>query len=173
MYRDVRAKVGYVPGILLHLWHGDMDNRRYVLRNQELALFEFDPASDIRLGPEGCWEWNSPKSELHIWAVNYYYQRKEDGDARMARTAGSPSRRAIGEHSFGSDEEYIAALEAALGRAHLEIDYLKQLLERARDGPLQNHPLGVEEEWGPITIDSLSISGDLRTTGSDETSGPN
>jgi len=175
MYCDVRAKVGYVPGTLLHLWHGDMDNRRYVLRNQELALFEFDPASDIRLGSEGCWEWNSAKTDLHRWAVNYYYQRKEDGEARSDRATGWPSsrKRAVGERSFGSDEEYIAALEAALVRAHLEIDYLKQLLERARDGSLQNHPLGVEEEQGSITIDSLSISGDLGTTGSDETSGPN
>ena len=79
LYRDVRARVGVSPGTLLHLWHGDMDNRRYVLRNQELAGFEFDPAADLRVGENGCWEWNSVKPALHEWAVRYYPSRKEDG----------------------------------------------------------------------------------------------
>jgi hypothetical protein len=79
LYKDVRARVGHVPGTLLHLWHGEMDYRRYVLRNQELARFEFDPAADIRVGESGAWEWASEKRELHRWAVEYYPSRREDG----------------------------------------------------------------------------------------------
>jgi len=79
VYGDVRAKVGVTPGALLHLWHGEMDHRRYVLRNRELAGFGFDPAVDLKIGEEGVWEWGSDKGELHRWAVEYYPSRREDG----------------------------------------------------------------------------------------------
>lgn len=130
IYKDVRAKVGGVPGTLLHLWHGDMNNRRYVLRNQELALFEFDPNADIRIGSTGCWEWSSDKPDLHQWAVNYYAQRREDGEMPPHTRANLPSRykRSIGKNAFINDQEYIEALEAALGQAHLEIESLRQAL---------------------------------------------
>ncbi len=80
IYRDVRAAVSFVPGTLLHLWHGEMEDRRYVHRNRDLAGFCFDPASDVAIGTGGCLEWNSDKPELHRWAANYFGLRKEDGD---------------------------------------------------------------------------------------------
>jgi hypothetical protein len=76
---DVRGRIGYVPGTILHLWHGDLLNRRYVLRNEELAAFHFDPERDLRVGPNGCWEWNSVKPDLHRWALEYFGKRQEDG----------------------------------------------------------------------------------------------
>lgn len=79
VYQDVRARVGMTGGALLHLWHGDTEKRRYVLRNRELAEFAFDPAADLRIGPQGAWEWNSDKPAMHEWAVNYYPSRQEDG----------------------------------------------------------------------------------------------
>ena len=79
IYPEIRAKIGTVPGRLLHLWHGDHVNRRYVLRNQELARFGFDPERDIRISQSGCWEWASDRPELHQWARDYYAGRKEDG----------------------------------------------------------------------------------------------
>lgn len=80
VYPLVRAKVGYVPGAALHLWHGDVENRRYVDRNRELAGFGFDPATDIRVGNGGCWEWASNKPKLHRWAAEYFGHRREDGN---------------------------------------------------------------------------------------------
>jgi hypothetical protein len=79
MYRDLRARVGCVPGTVLHLWHGDIDHRRYVRRNQELAGFGFDPVTDLRQGADGCWEWNSNKLDLQRWSCDYFCQRFEDG----------------------------------------------------------------------------------------------
>jgi hypothetical protein len=79
LYADVRARVAHAPGTLLHLWHGDTDHRRYVLRNRELAAFDFDPVADLRVGTGGAWEWNSDKRALHQWAVDYYPSRREDG----------------------------------------------------------------------------------------------
>ena len=84
LYRQVRARVGFVPGTVLHLWHGDIDHRRYVRRNQELAGFAFDPGTDLRLGASSCWEWNSDKPDLHRWASEYFGQRLEDGECRLS-----------------------------------------------------------------------------------------
>jgi endonuclease/exonuclease/phosphatase family metal-dependent hydrolase len=86
IYRSIRARVSYVPGAIFHLWHGDTENRRYVQRNQELASFHFDPAIDLKIGENGCWEWASDKPELHRWAMEYFANRKEDGaeEANMA-----------------------------------------------------------------------------------------
>jgi hypothetical protein len=80
VYPWVRAKVGFVPGAVLHLWHGEVGDRRYVDRNRELAGFGFDPAADVRVGAGGCWEWASRKPALHRWAADYFGRRREDGD---------------------------------------------------------------------------------------------
>jgi hypothetical protein len=82
LYPRVRARVGYVPGAVLHLWHGEVGDRRYVDRNRELAAFGFDPAADIRGGADGCWEWASRKPGLHRWAADYFGRRREDGEDR-------------------------------------------------------------------------------------------
>jgi len=84
VYPDVRAAVGYVPGKVLHLWHGETVHRRYVTRNRDLAGFAFDPRADVRIGPNGCWEWDSDKPALHQWAIDYFRSRKEDGEACLA-----------------------------------------------------------------------------------------
>jgi hypothetical protein len=78
-YKNVRARVGCVSGALLHLWHGDIDNRRYVTRNRELAALGFDPYHDIRTNGAGCWEWARQRPALQKWAERYYAGRKEDG----------------------------------------------------------------------------------------------
>lgn len=80
VYQKVRADVGFVPGSVLHLWHGEVRDRRYVDRNRELAGFGFDPRRDIRVGAGGCWEWASDKPALHAWARGYFGLRREDGD---------------------------------------------------------------------------------------------
>lgn len=79
VYCDVRASVGFVPGTLLHLWHGELADRRYVHRNRELAEMGFNPAADLRAAPSGCWEWSSPDGRLATWAKAYFSQRFEDG----------------------------------------------------------------------------------------------
>lgn len=82
VYSNVSGEISYVPGTLLHLWHGDMINRQYLKRSQELARFEFNPYEDILINLEGCWEWSYKglsKIGLQEWAVDFYDSRKEDG----------------------------------------------------------------------------------------------
>jgi hypothetical protein len=80
LHADVGARLAFTPGRALHLWHGTMANRRYSQRNKELYQLAFDPRTDLRISPSGCWEWASDKPELHAWARRYFEERREDED---------------------------------------------------------------------------------------------
>jgi len=81
-HADVSGQIGSTPGTLLHLWHGDTKDRRYIQRHAELVRLDFDPAADLRIGSNGLWEWAGDKLELHRWMRDYFEKRKEDGDRR-------------------------------------------------------------------------------------------
>jgi len=76
---QVGGKVGAIEGRLLHLWHGDLRDRKYRLRNLDLARLEFDPVSDIALGRDGAWRWSSSNFPLHRFVRDYFFSRSEDG----------------------------------------------------------------------------------------------
>jgi len=77
--REIGQSVYYVEGVIEHLWHGSKDNRFYNDRLRVLKRFEFNPASDIKLDKNGCWQWASDKPALHQWCKNYFNLRKESG----------------------------------------------------------------------------------------------
>ncbi len=58
--------------------HGSWTNRGYWLRQDILARTNFDPAIDLRVNEDGCWEWASDKPELHSWVARYFKSRNED-----------------------------------------------------------------------------------------------
>ena len=78
-FETVRGKISFIDGDLYHLWHGDLSNRQYRSRQKKLNEFEFDPSTDIAVGENGCWQWNTDKPELHRYLVDYFVGRKEDG----------------------------------------------------------------------------------------------
>lgn len=75
----IRARIGCIPGMALHLWHGDSANRQYSRRNAILKRHQFDPASDLSLNTGGLWEWASDKPDLHREVAEYFHARREDG----------------------------------------------------------------------------------------------
>lgn len=77
----VQRSVGYVPGRVFHLWHGDLKNRRYAERPSWLE--HFDPFTDIALDSNDCWRWSSDKPELHTQLSRYFESRLEDGHAAV------------------------------------------------------------------------------------------
>lgn len=79
MYGSVKAKVGYVDGALLHLWHGDVKNRDYSGREKMLIKHNFSPLDDIKLNDSQCWSWNHQNEDLINWAKKYFVLRQEDG----------------------------------------------------------------------------------------------
>ena len=43
------------------------------------ARFDFDPDTDIRLSPSGCWKWSSDKTDMHRFVNDYFRSRYEAG----------------------------------------------------------------------------------------------
>lgn len=83
-YDDWRSRtpiqaVGYVPGTVQHLWHGDWTDRRYVKRSAWIAEHNFDPRTDVRVGANGLWEWTDTNPELRAKIEAYFPSRKDDG----------------------------------------------------------------------------------------------
>jgi hypothetical protein len=79
-FRSVRGGIGCIDGALVHLWHGDLVDRRYQERHREFSAFGFDPATDVALDEDGCWQWSSQKPEMHAYVARYFRDRREDGD---------------------------------------------------------------------------------------------
>jgi hypothetical protein len=75
----VGGRVGYIAGSVFHLWHGDLRDRKHLARHRPFAQFDFDPYTDIALDPNGCWRWNSDKSEMQAFVSQYFESRREDG----------------------------------------------------------------------------------------------
>jgi hypothetical protein len=75
----IEGNLGYLETSLLHLWHGDIVNRGYTSRHEQLARFGFDPFHDLALDDSGCWRWNTAKPEMHQFVKDYFSSRREDG----------------------------------------------------------------------------------------------
>ena len=78
-FESVRGAVSFADYELLHLWHGQMRNRRYRERHEGFGRFEFDPYEDIAVEENGCWHWDSDKSQMHEYVREYFASRREDG----------------------------------------------------------------------------------------------
>lgn len=79
LYAAVQGEVSLVKGDLMHLWHGEMSDRRTRRRHYDLASYQFDPAVDIALDANRCWRWNTFKPAMHEYVANYFAARNEDG----------------------------------------------------------------------------------------------
>jgi hypothetical protein len=75
----VSGQIGYIPGDIVHLWHGRMDKRNYTDRWKYLTDHRYDPTADIALDKNGLWMWNSDKPQMHAAVAGYFAERCEDG----------------------------------------------------------------------------------------------
>jgi hypothetical protein len=79
---DAVADVHYacLPGVVRHLWHGNMANRQYVNRDIILSRFGFDPDYHITIDSNGLLAWTVAASQEFREAVaEYFAGRREDG----------------------------------------------------------------------------------------------
>lgn len=76
----VQGRLGYIPGTLLHLWHGDLADRRYTDMNNQFMTFDFDPDKHLALDENKLFVWSeeAPK-RLQDWADKFFWIRREDG----------------------------------------------------------------------------------------------
>lgn len=73
-----QGRLGVVQGMVLHLWHGSLANRRYYSRNQEVKELDFDPDRDLQLDANGLWVWAESASHLRSWSEAFFQSRHED-----------------------------------------------------------------------------------------------
>ena len=69
--------VSSLDGDVVHLWHGDIRDRGYCARYEELAAHDFDPHVDIAREEGGSWRWVSDKPRLHAFVARYFRDRRE------------------------------------------------------------------------------------------------
>jgi hypothetical protein len=74
----LKPKIGYVPGMITHFWHGPKANRRYLDRWQIINDNQFDPALDLKRDAQGLYQltWRNKKLVEDLMA--YFRQRNED-----------------------------------------------------------------------------------------------
>lgn len=77
-HRTVGGKVSNVVGRIYHLYHGKFINRNYRGRHDLLAGFDFDPDIDLRIEPNGAWQWARPRPDLEDFLRKYFVSRTED-----------------------------------------------------------------------------------------------
>ncbi len=74
----IKQNVGYVPGTILHYFHGNKGDRQYASRWQILIKHCFDPFHDIVRGENGLWVLDGFKPQLRDDIRRYFRNRNED-----------------------------------------------------------------------------------------------
>jgi hypothetical protein len=77
-YESVKANISYVRGNIIHLYHGNLENRQYFDRNWILIENAFDATTDISLDNNGLYQWSTHKPKLHQNIKLYFQKRKDD-----------------------------------------------------------------------------------------------
>lgn len=78
-FAALAGHVSCIPGRVFHLWHGDLQDRQFMSRQQILTKFDFNPFTDIAFDRNGCWRWSTNKPGLHKAVAQYFQSRNEDG----------------------------------------------------------------------------------------------
>ena len=68
-------RVSFVPGTILHYWHGSMENRQY--RERWSIITTYDPFKDLDTSCE-CVQLSSTGIRFEKEIYNYFLERKED-----------------------------------------------------------------------------------------------
>jgi hypothetical protein len=76
---DEKVKVGYIPSIIKHYFHGSKKNRKYVERNNILKEISYNPFIHVTYDNNGILI-NTDKmdNECLTKIKNYFYERNED-----------------------------------------------------------------------------------------------
>jgi len=74
----VRQNIGYVPGTVLHNWHGKKKDRRYWDRWSILKKHNFDPMRDIVRDYQGMWKLSHEGLRMRNDLRAYFRSRNED-----------------------------------------------------------------------------------------------
>ena len=73
------GRTGCIDGRILHLFHGDMEERQYRSRIDNLLPFALDLDADICAADGDPWSWRRDRSALNAYFLKYMRARNEDG----------------------------------------------------------------------------------------------
>jgi len=76
--KHIKRNIGYVPGMLLHRWHGNKKNRRYKERWNIIVKHQFDPELDLKRDWQGMWQLTDRSRDLRDDLRYYFRMRNED-----------------------------------------------------------------------------------------------
>lgn len=76
--KHIRRNVGYVPGLLLHHWHGKKRDRKYADRWKIIIDNDYDPHLDLKEDWQGLWQLTDRNFKLRDDIRAYFRARNED-----------------------------------------------------------------------------------------------
>lgn len=79
--RHIKGNIGFVPGTILHEFHGKKKDRKYVERWDILTRNKYNPRTDLKRDHQGLWqlETSVPRQvSLRDGIRRYFRQRNED-----------------------------------------------------------------------------------------------
>jgi hypothetical protein len=77
--RARKVRLGYVPGIIRHYYHGTKENRKYTERWKILVKHQYDPSKHVKYQSNGLLVPTSEcPPELLSDIFNYFKERNED-----------------------------------------------------------------------------------------------
>jgi hypothetical protein len=93
--RDLAGgKIGVGPGRILHMWHGDPEDRAYGERLRQFRVLGFDPDKHLRHGEGGMLEWtDEAPAQIKQWCLDMFHGRNEDGERKAAPDAAARQAR--------------------------------------------------------------------------------
>jgi hypothetical protein len=75
----VKANIGFVPGTVLHLWHGPKTNRPYGKLEKRFKAFNYDPDRHLADDDNGLLRWSDEApQDLRDWIGSNFERRRED-----------------------------------------------------------------------------------------------
>ena len=76
----IDGKMGVVQGRILHLWHGELDDRAYFARQHQFRKLGFDPDRDLTTDEGGMLAWtDQAPAAIKTWCSDLFTGRNEDG----------------------------------------------------------------------------------------------
>jgi hypothetical protein len=80
--KSIRRDVGYMPGTVLHTWHGKKADRKYYDRWQILIKNDYRPYHDLKKNSYGLYQFHDDHSDrfvkLRDQIRGYFRVRNED-----------------------------------------------------------------------------------------------
>ena len=77
--KHIKQNVGYLPGILMHHWHGFIKNRKYHSKLKLLSDADYIPSLDLQRDWQGLYNLTDRNLALRQCVSSYLRQRDDDG----------------------------------------------------------------------------------------------